>query len=177
MSAGDNVLNFHLPRKVFDSLQNQTVRLHLDLAARTWKPGTPWTVAASEKPFALPERGNCVLDPTDGTLSCHHAFRYTTLTRVAAPAHAGTCLEPKPVDATAQGAMPMDSGLIDPVATSNVRLTAGRGLPVEVCAGTPVTFTPYVEAGTGQLHLDVPSIQLDQYVTRLQVAPQDQQQR
>jgi hypothetical protein len=159
-----------IPEKDFNRIHDQAIAMHISLGVRLYAPGTPYTVTATEKPFPLPGHAACTVSADDGQLECRFPLKNTNSIRVEAPVTNGNCLTPGPRHAIARGFVPPASSVFDPVAISTVQLNVGEE-KVSVCPGTSATFIEEVPGKYARLNFDIPSITLDNYAMRLQVAP------
>lgn len=149
-------LLFRIPSDVYRRFKDGTVTLHLDLAAQLQGFGTPWTVKATEAPFALPDHANCQLPADEGAMDCHFAFRLPEAYRVTTGTNSNT---------PAGAFIAPSASVFDPVVTEQTTLQSQTG-PASLTAGTPVTFTPLAERDKAHLHLDVPNVAFDRYIAR-----------
>jgi len=160
-----------VPETILAAVGDKQVHLHLTVLAERLAPGTPYTVSADPH-FPAPEHGACSF-PNDGTADlplCNFALHSLPLTIVSGPISARPCERYSSADpgALAQGLAHLPllprTPSFDPVVAQFIgpmRFGQSTGF---LCPGEPLTFNVYQSAAKLRFELDIPSIQLSNYV-------------
>jgi hypothetical protein len=125
-------------------------------------PGVSQTVTAASD-FSVPGNGRCHLlaNLPGSNVTCRYPFR------IAAPMMIHAAVADAPCGSSGSthpgiGMLGARSPMNGPDPTIEIPLHLGGA----ICPGTQITFTPYHRAENFRLELDIPSILLDQYMTR-----------
>jgi hypothetical protein len=149
-----------IPPQVLNNIRGSNVHMHFSEVAQRLQPGTPQTVTAATD-FNVPENGRCHLEANlpGNNVTCRYSFEIASRTIIRAAVADGSCGGPTRPGITMLAALPPLGG---PDPTIERTLHMGGA----VCPGAQMTFTHYHPAENFRLELDIPSISLDQYVTR-----------
>jgi len=157
----DNVALF-FPQRVLDKIHESSVRMHISEVAQRLLPGTPETVTAASD-FNIPGNGRCHLraNVPGNNVICRYPFEIAARTTIRTAVVAGLCGVPGPASPSIE-TLAVRSPINGPDPTIEIPLRLGGA----ICPGTPITFTAYHPGENFRLELDIPSIAVDQYVTR-----------
>jgi hypothetical protein len=160
MEADD--LTVLVPSSVLQRVAGVSVRMHLSVAAERLSPDQPVTVKVSDS-FRAPDHGVCVLikgDRMQNNISCRYPAYRPSPTRVSGPVSASAlCGVPTHTGV----AVVRDTGSgagVDPMNQHVLQLGGA------VCPGAELSFLPYVSAGKFRLELELPPLELAQYIAR-----------
>jgi hypothetical protein len=151
-----------VPRSVLDKLHGLNIRMHVSEIAQHLFPGTPQTVIAASD-FSVPDNGKCHLKPNryGSNVTCRYPFQIPWRTTVQAQVTTAPCSNAGPTHPGFTSLMARSPGTgLNPI-VQDLALLGGN-----LCPGTPVTFTAYHPGDNFRLELDIPSISLDQYLSR-----------
>ena len=161
MALTPDDLTVLVPANVLQRVQGSNVRVHLSVVAERLLPGQPQIVPVSDS-FRVPDHGVCVLMKANlrgNNISCRYAGHGPEPMRITGAVSANFCGGASHTGGAVIHALGGGTR-VDPVVQYQPQL----GGPV--CPGTELTFLPYRSAGNFRLELDLPPLELAQYIAR-----------